>query len=144
MTLAPPLSQQVRQTETWVPLKTTQTAAMLAHRDLEGSASDFGFTDEDDADSPYDDDDGELDYDDFSGSGDAGEDTPLPPLKPMTPVTFETLSFVSIETSVTTGGGSGPSEKVRKASWRRAAQTAVPDSSPCLSPAARGHRQPDS
>ncbi|XP_056887580.1 syndecan-4 isoform X1 [Takifugu flavidus] len=56
---------QVRETETWMPLRTTQTAAMLTHRDLEGSGSDFGFTDEDD--SPYDD---VYDYDEFSGSGD--------------------------------------------------------------------------
>lgn len=59
-----------------MPMRTTQTAAMLGHRDLEGSASDFGFPDEDDRDpdSPYDDaDDGELDDSDFSGSGDGAE-----------------------------------------------------------------------
>ncbi|TNM88342.1 hypothetical protein fugu_004596 [Takifugu bimaculatus] len=55
-------SESVRETETWMPLRTTQTAAMLTHRDLEGSGSDFGFTDEDD--SPYDD---VYDYDEFSG-----------------------------------------------------------------------------
>uniref|UniRef100_A0A674NCR3 Syndecan n=1 Tax=Takifugu rubripes TaxID=31033 RepID=A0A674NCR3_TAKRU len=66
--VGPALSQQVRETETWMPMRTTQTAAMLTHRDLEGSGSDFGFTDEDD--SPYDD---VYDYDEFSGSGDGGE-----------------------------------------------------------------------
>lgn len=56
-----------------MPMKTRQTAAALAHRDLEGSGSDFGFTDEEDANSPYDgDDDGE-----FSGSGDGGESSHL-------------------------------------------------------------------
>lgn len=82
MTLAPPLSQQVRETETWVPMKSTQTAAMLAHRDLEGSASDFGFTGDED-DSPYDDDGGEEPGDDFSGSGDGGEGPPPPAFKQM-------------------------------------------------------------
>lgn len=77
MTVAPPLSQQVRETETWVPLKQTQAAAASARRDLEGSASDFGFTSDGDADSPYDDDGDELDYADFSGSGDGGEAPPL-------------------------------------------------------------------
>lgn len=71
------VSQQVRETETWMPMKTTQTAAMLTHRDtLESSGSDFGFTDdgEDDhyTDTPYDDED-EYEYDDFSGSGDGGQ-----------------------------------------------------------------------
>lgn len=53
-----------------MPMKTTQTAAVLTHGDLEGSGSDFGFTDEEDANSPHGDDD---DYDEFSGSGDGGE-----------------------------------------------------------------------
>lgn len=89
VTLAPPLSQQVRETETWVPMKTTQTAAGLGHRDLEGSASDFSFPDKDDADSPYEDEDYDgLDYYDGSGSGDRAED-------------------------------SRPSAKVRKVCWRR-------------------------
>lgn len=92
--LTPPLSlvsQQVRETETWMPMKTTQTAAMLTHRDnLESSGdapngSDFGFTDddEDEDDAMYDqvdgddyypsyDDEDEDDYDEFSGSGDGG------------------------------------------------------------------------
>ncbi|CAF94723.1 unnamed protein product, partial [Tetraodon nigroviridis] len=65
----------VRETETWVPMKSTQTAAMLAHRDLEGSASDFGFTGDED-DSPYDDDGGEEPGDDFSGSGDGATSVP--------------------------------------------------------------------
>lgn len=51
-----------------MPLRTTQTAAILTHRDLEASGSDFGFTDEDD--SPYDD---VYDYEEFSGSGGGGE-----------------------------------------------------------------------
>lgn len=56
-----------------MPMRTTQTAAMLTHRHPEGSGSDFGFADEDD--SPYDDayDDDAYDDEDFSGSGDAGE-----------------------------------------------------------------------
>lgn len=71
------MSQQVRETETWMPMKTTQRAAMLTHRDtLESSGSDFGFEDNDDdldneygVDTPYDDEDED---DDFSGSGDEG------------------------------------------------------------------------
>ncbi|KAK2861534.1 hypothetical protein Q5P01_001067 [Channa striata] len=64
---------QVRETETWMPLKTTQAAAMLAHSDqLESSGdsqngSDFLFTDDDDDyETMYDDDE----YAEFSGSGD--------------------------------------------------------------------------
>lgn len=60
-----------------MPMKTTQRAAMLTHRDtLESSGSDFGFEDDDDHDNEYgvdtlyDDEDDE--YDDFSGSGDEG------------------------------------------------------------------------
>lgn len=85
-----------------MPLRTTQTAAMLAQRHLEGSASDFGFQDEDDW--WYEDDD-ELDDTDFSGSGYGGEDTPPPP---MIPVMFETHTTVSIATSEPTRGGLGP------------------------------------
>ncbi|XP_023119832.1 syndecan-4 isoform X1 [Amphiprion ocellaris] len=79
---------QVRETETWMPMKTTQTVAMLTHAaDVEASGdsangSDFGFTDdeddenEDDEDGPnyyyednwYDDEDEE--YGEASGSGD--------------------------------------------------------------------------
>lgn len=78
-------SESVRETETWMPMKTTQTSSMLSHRDvLESSGdaangSDFGFTDdedEDDGDDGYDDyypdpeDEDQDDYDGFSGSGD--------------------------------------------------------------------------
>lgn len=144
MTLAPPLSQQVRETETWVPMKTTQTAAMLAQRNLEGSASDFGFTDDQDADSAYDDDDGDdLDYAGFSGSGDGGEDPPLPPFKQTNPVRIDTHASVSIATSVSTRGGFGPSAKVRNVCWRRPPSDRRSSDS-CVCPAARGRRQRDS
>lgn len=70
-----------------MPMKTTQTAAMLTHRDnLEssGDGSDFGFTDDEDEgeDDTYGEDDEDDDdyypeyydeYDEFSGSGDGGE-----------------------------------------------------------------------
>ncbi|XP_035008003.1 syndecan-4 isoform X1 [Hippoglossus stenolepis] len=64
---------QVRETETWMPMKTTQTVAMSTHSDgLEASGdaqngSDFGFTDDED-----DEDDTDLtyEYDESSGSGD--------------------------------------------------------------------------
>ncbi|XP_072237470.1 syndecan-4 isoform X2 [Leuresthes tenuis] len=66
-------SESVRETETWMPMKTAQTAAMLTHGgDLEASGdspnvSDFGFTDDEDDDE----DDGDNDTDgEFSGSGD--------------------------------------------------------------------------
>ncbi|KAM9361882.1 syndecan-4 [Symphorus nematophorus] len=74
---------QVRETETWMPMKTTQTAAMLTHHDnmeSSGHGSDFGFTDDEDEDEDdqeymdnddyyplYDDED---EYDESSGSGD--------------------------------------------------------------------------
>ncbi|XP_060897652.1 syndecan-4 isoform X1 [Labrus mixtus] len=79
---------QVRETETWMPMKTTQTAAMsTTHRDvLESSGdspngSDFAFTDDEDDKDQYDQDDDDYypdtlyddedDYEDeFSGSGD--------------------------------------------------------------------------
>ncbi|XP_033991713.1 syndecan-4 isoform X1 [Trematomus bernacchii] len=79
---------QVRETETWMPMKTTQTAAMSTHIESSGDSpngSDFGFTDnedddDDEGDQEYDvndgegDDDYEDDYyddeDEFSGSGD--------------------------------------------------------------------------
>ncbi|XP_042337865.1 syndecan-4-like [Plectropomus leopardus] len=81
------VSQQVRETETWMPMKTTQTVAMSTHHDhLESSGdssngSDFGFTDdEDDKKDQYDQDDDDYyddtlyddedEYDEFSGSGD--------------------------------------------------------------------------
>ncbi|XP_040889365.1 syndecan-4 isoform X2 [Toxotes jaculatrix] len=73
-------SESVRETETWMPMKTTQMAAMLTQRDgLESSGdspngSDFGFTDDEDdddndfySDTLYDDED---EYEEFSGSGD--------------------------------------------------------------------------
>ncbi|XP_074493418.1 syndecan-4 isoform X2 [Sebastes fasciatus] len=83
-------SESMRETETWMPMKTTQTAAMSTHHDgLESSGdspngSDFGFTDDDEdeenvgydeadddyyPDEMYDDED-EDEYDEFSGSGD--------------------------------------------------------------------------
>lgn len=62
-----------------MPMKTTQRAAMLTHRDtLESSGSDFGFEDGDDhdneygADTLYDDEDEDDEDDAFSGSGDEG------------------------------------------------------------------------
>ncbi|XP_019110870.2 syndecan-4 isoform X1 [Larimichthys crocea] len=69
---------QVRETETWMPMKTTQTAAAATHHDhVESSGggpnhSDFGFTDdEDDEDyDSYDHEDDDEEQDDFSGSGD--------------------------------------------------------------------------
>lgn len=67
------MSQQVRETETWMPMKSSQTAGVSTRGgDLEASGdapigSDFGFTDDGD-DYTYDDED----YNDFSGSGDAG------------------------------------------------------------------------
>ncbi|XP_033991714.1 syndecan-4 isoform X2 [Trematomus bernacchii] len=81
-------SESVRETETWMPMKTTQTAAMSTHIESSGDSpngSDFGFTDnedddDDEGDQEYDvndgegDDDYEDDYyddeDEFSGSGD--------------------------------------------------------------------------
>lgn len=63
------VSQQVRETETWMPMSTTQTVAMSTDGgDLEASGdssngSDFGFTD---------DEDDNYDEDDMSGSGEGG------------------------------------------------------------------------
>ncbi|XP_020515832.2 syndecan-4 isoform X2 [Labrus bergylta] len=94
-------SESVRETETWMPMKTTQTAAMsTTHRDvLESSGdspngSDFAFTDDEDDKDQYDqdddddyyplydddeDEDEEDDYEDeSSGSGD-GATTASPP-----------------------------------------------------------------
>ncbi|XP_054472430.1 syndecan-4 isoform X2 [Anoplopoma fimbria] len=83
------LSESVRETETWMPMKTPQTVAMSTrHGNLESSGdspngSDFGFTDdEDDTNDGFDDeeDDDTLDEDEdyeFSGSGD-GETTVSP------------------------------------------------------------------
>lgn len=74
------LSESVRETETWMPMKTTQKVVMSTHaEDLESSGdslngSDFGFTDDEDYDDvsdPYD--------KEFSGSGDG--ETTVPPKK---------------------------------------------------------------
>ncbi|CAJ1051197.1 syndecan-4 isoform X2 [Xyrichtys novacula] len=91
-------SESVRETETWMPMKTTQTAAMsTSHRDdLESSGdspngSDFGFTDDEeeeddddymdqDEDDYYPNYDDEDEYDeDFSGSGDGETTTTVSP-----------------------------------------------------------------
>ncbi|XP_019961932.2 syndecan-4 isoform X1 [Paralichthys olivaceus] len=70
---------QVRETETWMPMKTTQTVAMSTHSDgLESSGdaqngSDFGFTDDDEDDEDDNDyytDNYEDEYVESSGSGD--------------------------------------------------------------------------
>ncbi|XP_068598512.1 syndecan-4 [Brachionichthys hirsutus] len=88
-------SESVREMETWMPMKSTQEAAMLTPQDrLEASGSDFGFTDDgegryhedDDEDGYTDDDDDDTlyddeDYEDFSGSGD-GAPTVTPPPQP--------------------------------------------------------------
>ncbi|KAM4588631.1 syndecan-4 isoform 2-T2 [Odontesthes bonariensis] len=72
-------SESVRETETWMPMKTTQMAAMLTHGgDLEASGdspngSDFGFTDAEDEDEDDEDYYGDED-DEFSGSGDGATD----------------------------------------------------------------------
>ncbi|XP_071772446.1 syndecan-4 isoform X2 [Centroberyx gerrardi] len=76
-------SESVRETETWMPMRTTQTVAMSTHPDDLASSgdsqngSDFGFTDtEDEDEDDYDDYepdtlyDDEDEYDEFSGSGD--------------------------------------------------------------------------
>ncbi|XP_034387720.1 syndecan-4 isoform X2 [Cyclopterus lumpus] len=54
------LSESVRETETWMPMRTTQTAAMSTRHDHPESSgdspngSDFGFTDAEDAKNDYD------------------------------------------------------------------------------------------
>nr|XP_019961933.1 PREDICTED: syndecan-4-like isoform X2 [Paralichthys olivaceus] len=74
-------SESVRETETWMPMKTTQTVAMSTHSDgLESSGdaqngSDFGFTDDEDDEDDEDDNDYYTDnyedeYVESSGSGD--------------------------------------------------------------------------
>ncbi|XP_069570236.1 syndecan-4 [Brachyistius frenatus] len=66
---------QVRETETWMPMKTTQMVAMAMHGgDPESSGdspngSDFAFTDDEDEDDDYDT-DPIYEDDEFSGSGD--------------------------------------------------------------------------
>jgi syndecan 4 len=83
---------QVRETETWMPMKTTQSVGMLTHpEDLVSSGdsqngSDFGFTDdEEDEEDDYDTDDtlydDEDEYDEFSGSGDDAATTTVPTKK---------------------------------------------------------------
>ncbi|XP_027859658.1 syndecan-4 isoform X2 [Xiphophorus couchianus] len=73
------LSESVRETETWMPMSTTQTVAMSTDGgDLEASGdssngSDFGFIDDEDDD--Y------YDEDDVSGSGE-GETESRPSAKP--------------------------------------------------------------
>ncbi|XP_029007227.1 syndecan-4 isoform X2 [Betta splendens] len=69
-------SESVRETETWMPMKSTKTAALSTRSDMEASGdslngSDFAFTDEEDVDDDYSDTlyDDEDEYDDFSGSG---------------------------------------------------------------------------
>ncbi|XP_037347026.2 syndecan-4 isoform X2 [Pungitius pungitius] len=73
------LSESVRETETWMPMKTTQTVAMSTrHNSMESSGdspngSDFGFTNGEDDETEYGDEeeeDEEDDYNEFSGSGD--------------------------------------------------------------------------
>ncbi|KAM9859519.1 syndecan-4 isoform 2-T2 [Aulostomus maculatus] len=78
-------SESVRETETWMPMKVTQTVAMSTLPDdleLSGdtqNGSDFGFTDDEDdyyIDSLYDDED-EPEGEEFSGSG-GGEKMAVP------------------------------------------------------------------
>ncbi|KAJ0041662.1 hypothetical protein NL108_008881 [Boleophthalmus pectinirostris] len=75
------LSESVRETETWMPMKTTQKASLSSHEDLEASGdsqngSDFGFSDDEDDDvfDPYD--------EEFSGSGDGEMVSPKPESRP--------------------------------------------------------------
>lgn len=96
-------------------MKTSQTAAALTHRDLEGSGSDFGFTDEENTNSPYGDDD---DYGEFSGSGDGGEHARLQSFIETVRLTFEIHPSVSIATTASTRGEFKPSAQVRNISWR--------------------------
>uniref|UniRef100_A0A3B5ASM4 Syndecan n=1 Tax=Stegastes partitus TaxID=144197 RepID=A0A3B5ASM4_9TELE len=71
------MSQQVRETETWMPMKTTQTVAMSTHgADIEASGdspngSDFGFTDDEDDEeyNGYDENNRELGVDDYDDEG---------------------------------------------------------------------------
>ncbi|XP_013881979.1 syndecan-4 [Austrofundulus limnaeus] len=64
------VSQQARETETWMPMSTTQTAAMSTDGDKAeasgDSSNDFGFTDDDDED---------YYEDELSGSGDGETDS---------------------------------------------------------------------
>lgn len=81
---APPCRPpQVRETETWMPMKSTQMVASSHGGGLEASAdspdgSDFGFEDDgrdDYADESYDDED-EYEDEGFSGSGNGATETP--------------------------------------------------------------------
>ncbi|XP_008278696.1 syndecan-4 isoform X2 [Stegastes partitus] len=70
-------SESVRETETWMPMKTTQTVAMSTHgADIEASGdspngSDFGFTDDEDDEeyNGYDENNRELGVDDYDDEG---------------------------------------------------------------------------
>ncbi|XP_051271360.1 syndecan-4 isoform X2 [Dicentrarchus labrax] len=95
-------SESVRETETWMPMKTTQTAATSTQRDtLEASgdsphSSDFRFTDDEDDQEYYEEDDDDYEdidefydnddedeYDESSGSGDgATTESPVRESKP--------------------------------------------------------------
>lgn len=73
-------SESVRETETWMPMKTTQTAALSRHpEDLESSGdstgSDFGFTDDEDDEDDYE--------EELSGSGEG--ETTVPPRRETKP-----------------------------------------------------------
>uniref|UniRef100_A0A3Q2ZTZ9 Syndecan n=1 Tax=Kryptolebias marmoratus TaxID=37003 RepID=A0A3Q2ZTZ9_KRYMA len=69
------------ETETWMPMSTTQTVAMSTSDDNEGasgdSSNDFGFTDNDDED---------YYEDELSGSGEGGHHSVLMVLFPLQPV----------------------------------------------------------
>lgn len=83
------LSESVRETETWMPMKISQAVGMSTRGgDLEASGdsptgSDFGFTDDEDDDYSYDDDD--EDYEEFSGSGDRETSMPTEPTTSVKP-----------------------------------------------------------
>ncbi|XP_034021795.1 syndecan-4 [Thalassophryne amazonica] len=77
-------SESVRETETWMPMKTTQSVVSTMGGDLVSSGdaqngSDFGFTDDTDDDNDYyndggdDDDDGYYDDDDYTDSSGSGD-----------------------------------------------------------------------
>ncbi|XP_008318596.1 syndecan-4 isoform X2 [Cynoglossus semilaevis] len=75
-------SESVRETETWMPMKTTQAVAMDEHHVRLESSGDFDFIDEryDDVDDEDDDEDDYYDedeYEEFSGSGE-GETIEVP------------------------------------------------------------------
>ncbi|XP_056293236.1 syndecan-4 isoform X2 [Pseudoliparis swirei] len=91
------LSESVRETETWTPLRSTQPATPSRERhEASGDSpngSDFGFTDDYDAEDDEDEEDGgdyypdtlydeEEEYDGFSGSGDGETASPPPASEP--------------------------------------------------------------